>query len=186
MTNSKTYLIIVLLIIIVIFIGLFIYARTLSPIAKVNGKRITRVSFITELEKQSGNAVLDGMITKTLIYEEANKRKISITEKHIQDEVKKTTLEKTLEAEHITRDDLHERIKLNLTAQKIIEKYTKVTDKEVEAFIEKNPDVFQNREVSKEIKADIKERLRQQKIAEQIKILINNLKKNSQIEVYIK
>ena len=192
---SKNYFIIFLLVIIVIFIGLFIYARTISPIAKVNGKRITRVAYISELEKQAGNRVLDSIITKTLIYDEADKRNISIPDSQIQSEIKKietdaktnkTTIEKMLIAENITRQDLYERIKLNLTTQKIIEKYTQVSDKEVETFIEKNPEVFQNREISKEIKTDIKERLHQQKIEVQVKILINNLKNNSQVEVYFK
>lgn len=193
--SPKNYLIAFLLIIIVIFIGLFIYARTISPIAIVNGKRITRVSFNNELQKQAGNKVLDTMITRMLIYEEAKKRKISISDAAIQNEInkietdlkaQKKTLDKMLLAENITREDLYERIKLNLTTQKIIEKYTLVTDKEIDAFIEKNPEVFQGRVVKKEIRADIKERLRQQKIAKQINILINNLKKNSHTEVYFK
>lgn len=193
--KKHNFFITILLIVIMVFIGIFIYSRTFLPVAKVNGVRITRVEFINELQKQAGQKVLDNMITKTLIYQEATKRKIFISDEPIQNEIKKietdlktkkTTLDTMLAAENITRNDLYERIKFNLTTQKIVEKYTQVSDKEVETFIEKNPQVFQNRELSKSIKADIKERLRQQKIAEQVKILINNLKKNSKVEVYIK
>jgi transcriptional antiterminator len=122
-------------------------------------------------------------------------KRISVSEKEVENEIKKieknlktqkSSLEKALAAENITRKDLYERIKLNLTTQKLIEKYTKVTDAEVQDFIDKHPEVFSNNTVAEDVRADIKRRLQEQKITDQTQILINTLKKNANVVIYSK
>lgn len=189
------YIIAFLVVIIVIMVALFVYARNFSAVANVNGVRITRSAYINELEKQAGSKVLEGLITQSLIYQEAARKHIVVSDGQIADEIakieknladQKTSLEKTLIAENITRKDLYERIKLNLTTQKLIEKYTKVTDAEVQDFIDKHPEVFSNNTVAEDVRADIKRRLQEQKITDQTQILINTLKKNAHVVIYSK
>ncbi len=189
------YIIAFLVVIIVIMVALFVYARNFSAVANVNGVRITRSSYISELEKQAGGMVLNAMITKTLIFQEAARKHISVSEKEVENEIKKieknlktqkSSLEKALAAENITRKDLYERIKLNLTTQKLIEKYTKVTDAEVQDFKDKHPEVFSNNIVAEDVRVDIKRRLQEQKITDQTQILINTLKKNANVVIYSK
>lgn len=192
--NKKNYLIIALLAIVIFSIASFVYARVFKAVAKVNGESITRVKYIEELEKQAGKKVLDTMITRTLIYQIAESKKATVSDKEIQAEIKKiesnlksqkTSLDEVLKAQNMTKSDLSERIKLNLLSQKLVEKTVKVADTDVEEYIETNPTLFPQQPVSQDVKNQIKEQIRQEKISQQIQLMLNNARKKSDIDMYL-
>lgn len=191
--KGKNVIIIILLLIIVGLISLIVYARAFAAIAKVNGESIPRVKFVQEMEKQSGQKVIDTLINRTLIYQAAESKNITVSDKEIKDETKKiedsiksqkTTLDKVLKAQNLTQSDLNERIKLNKLSQKLVEKKTSVTEKEIDDYIARNPNQFQELPVSKQLREQIKEQLKQQKINSQVQLLLTNLRKESKIQIY--
>ena len=75
---------------IILFIILLLYFfKGLFIAAIVNGEPITRLSVVKELEKQSGKATLDNLITKKLILQEAKKRNVQVTKADLDSEIKK-------------------------------------------------------------------------------------------------
>jgi len=74
----------------VILIGAVVYAlKGFVIAAMVNGEPVSRLTVISELEKQSGKAALDAIITRKLIVQEAQKKNIVVSQKDIDAEVKK-------------------------------------------------------------------------------------------------
>ncbi len=183
------------LILILFLIGLLTYIKLLEPIAKVNGESIAKKTYMDELEKQAGKRVLDGMITRTLVYQIAKNKKITVSDKEVEEEIKKieislkeqkSTLEQVLQSQNMTKSDLNDRVKLNRLSQKLVEKSVTVSDKEVEEYISSNPGIFENTPVTKEIKNQIKEQIKQQKMSQKIEQLITDTRKKSNIDIYLK
>lgn len=141
--SVKTALIIVVLIILA---TLAFYFRGLLIAATVNGSPISRIDVIKEAEKQKGKEILDNLIVKQLLKEEAMKQKIRITKADVATEIAKlelqmksqnTTLDQVLKEQGLTRQGIEEQI----TLQKQVEKMVSVassTDEEVTTYITTN------------------------------------------------
>ena len=66
--------------ILVLALGLVVlFLRFFLIVAVVNGRPITHISLIRELEKQGGQSVLDNLVEKALIFQEATSKNISIS-----------------------------------------------------------------------------------------------------------
>ena len=74
---------------ILLLAGLLYAFRSLFVAAMVNGQPISRVSLVRELEKQNGKQALNSLVTKTLIYQEARKQNVSVSDDEINGEMKK-------------------------------------------------------------------------------------------------
>lgn len=188
--RPKTTLIVILLII----LGLLYYFKSLFVVALVNGEPISRLAAIRELEKQSGKQVLDSLVTKTLILQEAKKQNVTIDQTEIDQAIKKIekdiqgqgqTLDQALTLRGMTRTDLIEQIKIQKLVEKILGKNIKVTDKEVSDYIEKNKITIPEGTKPEETKTQVKEQLLQQKLGEKFQAWIENLKKNAKISYFL-
>lgn len=192
---NKSFVLTSSIIVFLLFLGIFTYIMLLKPVAKVNGESITKNEYIAELEKQAGKRVLDGMITRTLVYQIAKNKKVTVSDKEVEEEIKKieislkeqkSTLEQVLQSQNMTKSDLYDRVRLNSLSQKLVEKSVTVSDKEVEEYISSNPGIFENTLVTKEIKNQIKEQIKQQKMSQKIEQLITDTRKKSNIDIYLK
>src|SRR3989337_2397944 len=84
-------------------LGVLLYfSKSLFFAALVGGKPITRLELVKELEKQSGKQTLESLITKKLIFGEAQKEGVAITNQDVQAEIEK--IEKTVETQGSTLD----------------------------------------------------------------------------------
>jgi hypothetical protein len=179
---------------IVLFVVVVVLLRNLVTAATVNGQSISRLSVISELEKQGGKQALDSLITKSLIIQEAQKKNVQVTQKDIDGEMKKIqtnltaqgqTLDQVLQLQGMTKDQLTEQIKL----QKMIEKMVKpaaVTDAEVTAYMEANKDSLPQDQDEKTLRASIKDRLQQQKLNDEAQKFLDTLRKSAKINYYVK
>jgi len=70
-------------------LGLIYFSVRFFLVASVNGQLIDRLTIIKELEKQGGKKTLDVVILKTLINQEAKKRKVTVSQKDIDAEIQK-------------------------------------------------------------------------------------------------
>lgn len=159
-------------------------------VAMVNNQPIWRISLIRELEKQGGKQVLDSLITKALILQEAKKQKVLVAESEINKEIAQIEesltaqgqeLEQILGAQGMNLTALRKEIEIQKIVEKIAGKEIEVTDEEVEEYLEKNKD-FLSEETDKE---QIKEQLRQQKLNEVIQSWLKSLRDKAKINYFL-
>ena len=191
--HSRTALVIIGLIF-VFLLGIFVTKNFLIA-ATVNGQPISRITVIKELEKQGGQQTLEGMITRVLIQQEADKKGLTVSQEEIDAEIKKiedslktqqTTLDAALELQGMTRADLIKDIKLQLLVQKLVESKVNITDDEVANYLKENTDFFPEDASEAAKLKDAKEQLKQQKISTETQNLIDQLQKNAKTVYFIK
>lgn len=191
--NRKILLFLGLIIILVIAL-LYVF-KGVFVAALVNGEPISRISVVSELEKQSGKATLDNLITKKLILQEARKRNALVKQSEIDLELKKieenlksqgTTLDQALQLQGMTKAQLNDEIRIQLSIQRMVENNIKLSDKEVQEFITKNKENFPEDLTEAQLKDQAKESLKQQKIQEKTQAFLADLKKKAKILNFVK
>lgn len=188
----KTYLLAALSF---ILLGLFLYAfRSWIVAAVVNGQPISRLAVIKEAEKQSGKQALNTLVRNALIEQEAKKKNITVSDKEVNDEIKKveTTLTKqgqklddVLAQQGMTRDDLKKLIRLDKMVSKMVEKDVKVSDKDVQNYIDKNKDILPQGQKEDELKKTVKERLKQQQLSQKVQEWLEKLQSQASITKFV-
>ena len=168
--------------------------------ASVNGRLISRFSVIKSLEKQGGKTTLDTIILKTLINQEAKKRKVDVTEKELDTELLKiesnvtsqgTTLEALLLQQGMTKKDLANEIKLQLLVTKMVSDKVSVTEKEIDDYLAGQKEQFSLSSTTEEAAPEItkeqaKEAVKQQKLQTEIQTFVADLKAKDKINYFIK
>ncbi len=161
---------ILILIIIVLAVRFFVIA------AVVNGQPITRIKLIQELERQGGQSILDNLIEKSLVFQEANNQKISVSQEELDSEVKSIedyikgqglSLDEALSARGQTRTDLIEQIKLQKLVEKMLSSKISVTDEEIKEYFSANGSLYDKGTKLESVKDEIKATLFQQKLSEE-------------------
>ncbi len=187
----RTYIIIAAVILLLVA-GIFL-ARNYLIAAMVNGQPISRLSVISELERQGGKQTLDTIITKTLIAQEAKKRNVTVSQKDIDNELKRLEqqystqgqkLDQVLAMNGMTKDQLVELIETQKRIEKMVGEQ-KVTDKEVDEYIERNRESLPQDQDEAVLKKNTKERLQQQKLNEKAQTFLDDLRKNAKIDYYV-
>lgn len=179
----------------VIALGILIYlVRGFVVVATVNGQPITRLEVVRQLEKQNGKQVLDGMIVKALVLQEANKKRVTVSDKDISDEVKRVEdllvksgqkLDQALAMRGLSQAEWKEQIKLQKLAEKIVGD-TAVSDKEVADYIAQNKEALGTDTPEDQLKKDVQEQLKSQKLSEKIQTWLESLKTSAKINYLIK
>jgi predicted transcriptional regulator len=177
---------------VVLVLGFLYYFKDLFMVATVNGKPITRFAVISELEKQNGQSVVDNLITKELILQEASKKGVSVTNDDINNEVKKIedelsaqgqTLDQVLEMQGLSKSDVEENLRVKLYIERILADQISVSDEDAQTYFNENKTLYPNAKFEDE-KAAIKESLAQQKLQESFQTLITDLKANAKINYF--
>ena len=178
-----------------LLLGLIYFSVRIFIIASVNGQMIGRLTIIKELEKQGGKKTLDVVILKTLINQEAKKRKTTVSQKDIDAEIQKIeanvtaqglTLDQLLQQQGMKKSDLTEEVKIQLLVSRMAGENINITDKEVDNFIEsqkKLPSANPDKEISKD---QAKLQLKQQKLQQKIQTFVAGLKDKAKINYFIK
>ena len=192
---KKIFLIILVLFIVV---GLIYLGKKYLFAASVNGQFINRLSVIKDLEKQGGQKVLDSIILKTLINQEAKKRKTGISQQEIDAELLKiennvtsqgSTLDALLLQQGMTRSDLIGEIKLQLLVTKMVDNNISITDKEADDYIasQKSQLSLDSTQPAPELTRDqAKTAIKQQKLQAKIQTFVADLKAKAKINYFIK
>lgn len=190
---SKKYLMIFFILILIL--GLIYFSKRFLIAATVNGKSINRLALLQKLEKQGGKKILESMVTESLILQEADKRKITVNQKEIDVEMKKieanvasqgSTLDQALQNQGMTKNDLTEQIKIQLMLQKMAGSDIKITDQEVNDYINANKNQqgieSSGQEISKE---QATAQLKQQKLQQSIQSFLSDLKTKAKITYFV-
>ncbi len=178
-----------------LLLGLIYFSAKFFLVASVNGQLINRLIIIKELEKQGGKKTLDVVILKTLINQEAKKRKVAVSQKDIDAEIQKieanvtaqgSTLDQLLQQQGMKKSDLTEEVKIQLLVSKMAGENITVTDKEIDDFIEsqkKLPSANPDQEFPRE---QVKQTIKQQKLQQKIQTFVAGLKNKAKINYFFK
>lgn len=161
-------------------------------VARVNGEVINRAEYVEELERASGQQVLEGLITQELIRQEAEERNIAVTDQEIDAELASLeaqlqqqgqTLDQFLTLQNISREEAREQVRLQKMLEKMVDPNQPVATEEVDAFIEQN-EQFASEDVDLEtLQQQATEQIRQQKVSQQINQLLQQLRQTSDVQV---
>ncbi|MCM3602239.1 peptidylprolyl isomerase [Robertmurraya korlensis] len=136
-------------------VGLAIIAGILlstkdSVVAKVGDASISEDELQQTLLDQYGADALDVLITNKLIELEADKQKITISDKEVEEELAtlaesyggETALEEAVVASGSTMDDVRDDIINYIKTEKLIEPRIEITDEEIQTYFDENKDTF--------------------------------------------
>ena len=188
----KDLLLPAIVVVIVLLLGTF---RGQFVVANVNGHQISRLDLIRELEKKDGKAVLETLVTERLILQEADKRKVTVSNSEVNSEIAKIeksvsgqgqNLDVLLSQQGMTRGDLLKQVKIQLLLKKMVGQNITVTDKEINDYIDKNKDSLPAGTDPATLKPQIKTQLEQQKGNEKIQKIISDLQSKAKIEYLLK
>ena len=185
----------ILLALIIFVLGGLLYAgRSIFVAAVVNGQPISRLSVVKETEKQAGKQALDTIVRNTLIEQEARKKNVSVSEKEIDDEIKKVEatlskqgrkLDQELAAQGMTQKDLRRLVRLDKLVGKIVGKDVKVTDKEISDYIEKNRDLLPQDQSEEQLKKSAGERIKQDKLNEKVRTWLESIQNKAKVIYFV-
>ncbi|MDZ7587586.1 MAG: SurA N-terminal domain-containing protein, partial [Patescibacteria group bacterium] len=120
--------------------GLLYYFKANLVVAIVNNKPVWRASYTREINRLAGKQVLENLLVKTLIMQEAKKQKISVSDEEINNEIKQAeeysqkqnmTLDELLELQGMKKEDLTDTIRIN----KLVEKMAGTESAKVQEWI---------------------------------------------------
>jgi foldase protein PrsA len=178
---------------IIAFIALLYVLWSVLVAATVNGQPISRIAVIRELERQGGKQALDSLVTKSLITQEAQKKNISVSQKEVDDELKKIDanlakqgqkLDQVLTLQGMTKAQLVDQIRLQKMIEKMIGKVS-VTDKEIADYIESNKESLPQDQSEDDLKKNVKTQLEQQKLNQKAQALLESLRKNAKVSYHV-
>lgn len=184
----------ILIVAALVIVGALYYFRGLFIAATVNGQPVSRFSVIQQLEKQGGKQTLDSLISKALIIQEAQKQNVTVSKAEIDAEIKKISeslekqgqnLDQALSLQGMTKADLEEQIKIQKMLEKIVGKNVKVTDKEINEYIEKNKSLIPENMQPEEVKKTVEQQIKQQKLNEEVQIWLENLRSKAKINYLV-
>lgn len=179
---------------VVVFVVLLYLGRGLFIAATVNGQPISRLAVINELEKQSGQPVLDSLITRILVQQAAKEKQIEISNDEIQAEIDRITAEfkeqgqdlnALLEAQGLSQEKFRDEVKIQLIVTKLLGDEAKVTDEEFDEFMVQNPDLFTEDENQEEAKSSLRKQLEQQKLAQKYQEWMTNIRSEAKINSFV-
>lgn len=179
---------------IVIVAGVLYYFKGLFVVALVNGQPITRLTIVQELEKRGGKQMLSSLITQALIEQEAQKRNVTVSQKEVDEAVKKVedslkkqgqSLDQALAFQGLTKNDFINQTKLQKLVEKLLAKDIKITDKEVNDYIEKNKNNIPEGMKPEEATASARQQLQQQKLGSKAQPWIQDLQKKAKINYFV-
>ncbi len=172
---------------------LFLFVKNWFLAAVVNNQPITRLDLLSELEKRAGKQTLDSLITKSLILQEEKKQNVAVPSQEVEDyivqikadlEKQGQKLEDVLKLQGMTENDLREQVEIQKAIEKMMGDKIQVTDEEVAAYLaQMNPEA--KAEPTAEEKDNAREQLKQQKLATEFDVWMNNLKSQSKIRYFL-
>ncbi len=170
------------------------YGRGLVVAAVVNGQPISRLSVVRDAEKMSGKQALATSIRSVLIEQEARAKNVTVSDKEIETQIKtiETNLSKqgqklddTLSMQGMTRGDLRKIVTLDLLVTKLVEKDIKISDKQVNDYMEKNKEFLPKDKKEADLKKDAREQLKKQQLSSRAQAWIANLEKKAKIVKFV-
>lgn len=189
--KPKYLFLLVLLIAVITVVGYFF--RDKFIIAIVNGKPIFRFEVSQKLFSSFGKETLENIIVEKLIEEEAKKQSVLVSKEDLDKELDKVgkslgnnmKLEDVLKFQGVSLDDFKKQLIIRLQVNRILEKKTTITPEELDKFLKDNAKLLVAT-VEAERKAEAQEKLKEQKINEQVQKWVNDLLAKAKVSRFLK
>lgn len=179
----------------VVILAILYFSRSAFLVAFVNGQPVSTAEFNHQMQVDAGQKAMSEVIEKKLIFQEAQKKHVTISDNDINKQIadisatlKKQgqTLDQALAAKSLSKQDLIDQIKIKLIVDKILGPQIKVSDKDVQDYIDKNKDQLGSTEVNDAMKASIKQQMTQQKLQDKFTTWVQDLQTKAKINYLIK
>lgn len=193
--NEKTKKVLIVFLASIIFAILLFNSKHLFIAAVVNNKPITRFALDRELEKQGGQQVLESLVTKALILQEAKEQGIKISDERIEEKISEietqiesqgSDLDTLLQTQGQTRQALEEQIKIELIIEEILDEEISISEEQVQDYFEENKELLGEEVAFEEVKDQLKEELRQQELSNRFQSWLEELKQKARIYYFLK
>jgi parvulin-like peptidyl-prolyl isomerase len=191
----QAFMVPILVIVAIIALGLAYFCQQYDKAALVNGSPIARKEVVRELEKASGEQMLDALVTKKLITQKAKEAGIKISPSEIDEEVKKIearvttqgvgSLQEALDQQGLSMAEFREQITLQKALEKILADKIIVSDEEVAQYLASTKAKAPEGTSEEEFKNSLKEQLRSQKLGTEASTWLEEQKKNAKIEYFV-
>ncbi|MEX1052571.1 MAG: SurA N-terminal domain-containing protein [Patescibacteria group bacterium] len=177
----------------ILILGLLYTYKSQFIVATVNGKPISRHALIKELEQQGRELAVDSLISKELIYQEAKKKDIAISQKDLNkevEEVKKSfeannqTLDGFLEQQNISYSDFLDQVRLQLIMERLLSDDIQVSEEAINQYLEENQDFFPEDVTEEQLRKSAMEQLRQVQLNAQVQELLNKLRGEANVNYF--
>ncbi len=188
---SKKLIIIISIIIVLGILAWF--SKGLFVAALVDGRPISRLTIIQKLEKEAGKNLLESLIIEKLIQNEAEIKKITVSDEEVDAEIKKIetqitsqgdTMDSALAAQNMTIDDLKKQLVTQKELEKLLSDKIVISDEELAKYITDNQiPVTEGQEAT--INEQIKNELRNQKLNSEATTFITSLKAKAKIQYWV-
>lgn len=191
--RSRKYLILAIVLIVVLGALLYIY-RGLFVAAVVNGQPISRWSVIQQTEKQAGKQALNTLVRNTLIEQEAQKEHVTVSDQEVNDEMKTVqnnlskqgqNLNQVLALQGMTMNDLRNLVRLDKLVSKMVGKDIKVSDKDVNDYIDKNRDLLPKDQSEDQLKKTVAAQLKQQQLNTKVQAWLTDVQNKAKIIYFV-
>ncbi len=185
--KNKKFLIVATILLFVIFLAL---AKSLFVAALVNGWPVSRIAVIRALEKQGGSDVLNTLVERSLIFQEARKLGVKVSDDVVNQQIasieeilkgQNLTLEEALAARGQIKKDLIDQIRIQKTVEAILTQKINITEEDIENYFKENKQLLDEGTVLEDVKEDIRQQLFQQKLNEEYGKWIEGLKTKAKI-----
>lgn len=176
-----------------IVLGLLYYYKDMFVVATVNGRPISRMAVVSEVEKRYGKETVDNLVTKELILQEASKNGVTVSQEEIDAEVKKIeddltkqgqTLDEVLTMQGLTKADVEDNLKIKIYIEKLLSDKVSVSDDDAKKYFDENKTLFEKDAKFEDQKEQIKTQLKDQKLQEQFQTWLADLKANAKVNYF--
>ncbi len=183
-----------ILTIVIVVIVLLYYFKGLFIAAVVNGQPISRLSVVEQLEQTKGKQTLNGLVTKALILQEADKRHISVSDKDTDQEISKIqknvasqgeNLDQLLTAQGLTQAEFRDQVKTQKIVEKMFAKDITVSNSEIDQFIKQNQQTLPPGQSQATLREGAKLQIQQKKLSDKFQALIADLKNKAKITYFV-
>jgi foldase protein PrsA len=156
----------IIAVILVILAGYAFYRYGI--VATVNGKPITRLAYWQNLEKLDKKQTIKQMANEALVYQEAAKKNITVTQAEIDTEIASVeaqikaqgqTLDAALAAEGLTKADLIKQVKIQKMVEKLANPVVNITQAEIDAYLTQNKSLLPTTYTKEQLQALAKTQL---------------------------
>ncbi len=179
-----------------------------ETVAVVGGTEITR----GELERrasqqglprgegtgaQQQRQILDNMVNEEVLYQHAQDQ-VSVSDSEVQDEMdnfssrydSEEALNQALQQQNLTKDDLRQQVRRQLTIQKFVEGYrsdnpVEVSDEEIQEMYDSISSQRNEAPPLSQVRPQLKEQITQQKLQEKLLSFIEELKQNIEVNIQL-
>ena len=169
----------------------FLYYR-FGVVATVNGKPISRFTYLQNLVKTDQKQTLKQMANEALIFQEAKKQGVEVEKSLIDTEIASIeakiveqgqTLEAALSAEGMTRADLENQIKIQKIAEILAKPSLEITQAQIDDYLAKNKSYLPTTYTKEQLQELAKTQLTTEIKNTAINTWFSELQKNSQIVI---